>query len=245
MGPGCYPGRAVVTVDVRPLAPKVLIIEDDATVAEVLGRYLAEAGFSVGTEADGRAGLRRALDERPDLVVLDLLLPGLNGAEVCRRLRLAAPVPVIMVTALGEEIDRIRGLEIGADDYVTKPFSPREVTARAKAVLRRSREVASAAPPAVLQAGAIEVDVSTHQVRVGGRLVALTGKEFDLLAYLMRYPRRAFRREDLLEAVWGYREGDTSTVTVHVRWVRKKVEADPSRPRHLLTVWGVGYRFEP
>jgi DNA-binding response OmpR family regulator len=234
-------------MDAPPVAARVLIIEDDDTVAEVVGRYLAREGYDVEIESDGVAGLGRALSDPPDLVVLDLMLPSLGGLEVCKRIRAAAPVPVIILTALGEETDRIVGLELGADDYVAKPFSPRELTARVKAVLRRANGPlsASAGSPAVLRAGALEVDVTAHEARLGGELVALTAKEFDLLAYLMEHPRRAFRREQLLEQVWGFSYGDTSTVTVHIRRLREKIEADPSAPRYVCTVWGVGYRFEP
>jgi DNA-binding response OmpR family regulator len=234
-------------MDAPPLAARVLIIEDDDTVAEVVGRYLAREGYEVEIESDGAAGLDRALSDPPDLVVLDLMLPSLGGLEVCKRIRAAAPVPVIILTALGEETDRIVGLELGADDYVAKPFSPRELTARVKAVLRRANSplAASAGTPAVLRAGALEVDVTAHEARLDGQLVALTAKEFDLLAYLMEHPRRAFRREQLLDQVWGFSYGDTSTVTVHIRRLREKIEADPSAPRYVCTVWGVGYRFEP
>jgi DNA-binding response OmpR family regulator len=234
-------------IDAPAAAPaRVLIIDDDPTVAEVLARYLAREGYRVQTETDGAVGLRRALEDLPDLVVLDLMLPGMSGLEVCRRLRAVAPVPVIMLTARGEESARISGLELGADDYVAKPFSPREVTARAKAVLRRAGGSLPAARPgpAVLSAGRIELDTGTHEVRLDGAVVALTVKEFDLLAHLMRHPRRAFRREELLADVWGFTYGDASTVTVHVRRLREKIEADPSQPLHVRTVWGVGYRFE-
>jgi DNA-binding response OmpR family regulator len=227
-------------------APRVLVIEDDPNVAEVVGRYLAREGYTVETDCDGEAGLARALADPPDLVVLDLMLPSLGGLEVCRRLRSVAPVPVIMLTARGEETDRIAGLELGADDYVSKPFSPRELTARVKAVLRRAAgPVPAAAGAEVLTAGDLQVDVVAHEARLEGDLVALTSKEFDLLAHLMRHPRRAFRREQLLEDVWGFSYGDTSTVTVHIRRLREKIERDPSVPRYVVTVWGVGYRFEP
>ena len=227
-------------------ASRVLIIEDDPNVSEVVARYLEREGYRVERVADGAIGLTRALADPPDLVVLDLMLPSLDGLEVCRLLRAAAPVPVIMLTARGTESDRIAGLELGADDYVAKPFSPRELTARVKAVLRRAAGVVPAPPDqTVLRAGSLEVDVVSHEARVDGALVALTVREFDLLAHLMRHPRRAFRREELLEDVWGFSYGDTSTVTVHVRRLREKVEADPSAPRHVCTVWGVGYRFEP
>jgi DNA-binding response OmpR family regulator len=226
--------------------PRVLIVEDDPNVSEVVARYLEREGWTVESVSDGAVGLERALADPPDLVVLDLMLPSMGGLEVCRRLRTVAPVPVIMLTARGEEADRIAGLELGADDYVSKPFSPRELTARIKAVLRRAAgPLAAPAEPAILRAGGLEVDVVAHEARLDGALAALTAKEFDLLVHFMRHPRRAFRREDLLEAVWGFSYGDTSTVTVHVRRLREKIEADPSEPRYVCTVWGVGYRFEP
>ena len=228
---------------------RVLVVEDDATVAEVVMRYLEREGFEVETVGDGLVALDRARAALPDAVVLDLMLPGLDGLEVCRRLRALAPIPVIMLTARGEESDRVLGLELGADDYVTKPFSPRELTARVKSVLRRATGPLAAATvagePEVLAAGNLEVDTSARDVRVAGALAALTAREFELLVFLMRRPRRVFRREELLEQVWGYTYGDTSTVTVHIRRLREKVEADPSAPVHLQTVWGVGYRFDP
>jgi DNA-binding response OmpR family regulator len=225
---------------------RVLIIEDDPTVAEVVARYLKREGYAVDVVSDGAAGLRLALENVPDLVVLDLMLPSIGGLEICRRLRAVAPIPIIMLTARGEETDRITGLELGADDYVAKPFSPRELTARVKAVLRRATgPLSPAGDTATLRAGDLEVDVRSHEVRMAGDLVALTAKEFDLLVYLMSHPRRACRRETLLEEVWGFTTGDTSTVTVHIRRLRAKIELDPSAPRYVCTVWGVGYRFEP
>jgi DNA-binding response OmpR family regulator len=225
---------------------RVLIIEDDPTVGEVVARYLRREGYAVDVEADGAVGLQRALAHAPDLVILDLMLPSLSGLEICRRLRVAAPVPIIMLTARGAEADRIAGLEMGADDYVAKPFSPRELTARVKAVLRRATgPLPQSGEPAVLVSGDLEVDMRSHEVRLRGEPVPLTAKEFDLLAYLASNPRRAFRREALLEAVWGFTTGDTSTVTVHVRRLRAKIEPDPAVPRYVCTVWGVGYRFEP
>jgi DNA-binding response OmpR family regulator len=238
-------------VDAPPRTTRVLIIEDDPNVAEVVARYLEREGFAVQVASDGRIGLDTALANPPDLVVLDLMLPSLGGVEICQRLREAAPVAVIMLTARGEESDRIAGLELGADDYIAKPFSPRELTARVKAVLRRAQApLGGHQPPGLLRAGgqrgpSLEVDLVAHEVRLDGQLVALTAKEFDLLVHLMRHPRRAMRREELLQDVWGFSYGDTSTVTVHVRRLREKIEADASEPRFVSTVWGVGYRFEP
>lgn len=224
---------------------RVLVIDDDATLSEVVARYLERDGFEVTRCADGREGLRVALDDLPDLVVLDLMLPGIDGFEVFRRLREVAPIPVVMLTARGDEDDRVAGLELGADDYVAKPFSPRELAARVRAVLRRASGGLSDAGEATLRAGSLVVDVLAHDASRDGRQLLLTAKEFDLLAWLMRHPNQAFHRQDLLEQVWGYKYGDTATVTVHMRRLREKVEDDPSTPRHLCTVRGVGYRFEP
>lgn len=223
---------------------RVLVVEDDPTLSDVVSRYLQREGFDVETCADGAQGLARSLDWLPDLVVLDIMLPGLDGLEVCRRLRSSAPIPVVMLTARTEEDDRVLGLELGADDYVTKPFSPRELTARIKAVLRRSDGPVTGGGPGPLRAGALEVDPVAHEARRDGRPIHLTSKEFDLLVHLMRHPRQAFGRDELLESVWGWSYGDSATVTVHVRRLRTKVEDDPGAPRHLVTVSG-GYRFEP
>ena len=224
---------------------RVLVVEDDATVAEVVVRYLEREGFEVEWVADGREALERAEKALPDLVVLDLMLPGLDGLEVCRRLRGLAPIPVIMLTARGEESDRVLGLELGADDYVSKPFSPRELTARVKSVLRRAQGPLSQIDmPGVVNVGDLEVDLGAREARRGGQPITLTAREFELLAFLIRHPRRAFRREELLEHVWGYTYGDTSTVTVHIRRLREKIEPEPSAPTMIQTVWGVGYRFD-
>lgn len=223
---------------------RVLVVEDDPTVSEVVTRYLEREGFEVESLADGVAAVERALADLPAVVVLDLMLPGLDGLEVCRRLRAVAPVPVIMLTARGDEEDRVVGLELGADDYLAKPFSPRELMARVKAVLRRASEPFT--PGAgLLTFDDLEVDLTAREARVHDVPACLTAREFDLLSFLARSPRRAFHREDLLERVWGFTYGDTATVTVHVRRLREKLEVDPSQPRHLMTVWGVGYRFDP
>lgn len=222
------------------------MVDDDPTVAEVVARYLERDGHSVECVGDGAEALRRALADPPDLMVLDLMLPKVDGLLVCRKLRERWPVPVIMLTALGEEIDRVVGLETGADDYVTKPFSPRELALRVQSVLRRARGAAAVSGgTGVLRDDDLVVDVGAHEVRRGGELVMLTAREFDLLAYLMRNPRQAFSRAALLDQVWGWSFGDSSTVTVHVRRLREKVEPDPTAPRRIVTVWGVGYRYEP
>lgn len=225
---------------------RILVVDDDPTVAEVVSGYLHRAGFAVDHAADGPDALRRSGLTRPDLVVLDLMLPGLDGLEVCRRLRETGPVPVIMLTARGDEEDRITGLEVGADDYVTKPFSPRELVLRVESVLRRSRAAsAPAGPSAPLCAGNLTVDPATRRATRAGRELPLTLREFDLLAYFLEHPGAAHTREELMRRVWGWDFGDLSTVTVHVRRLRAKIEDDPAAPRLIQTVWGVGYRFEP
>lgn len=225
---------------------RVLVVEDDPTVAEVVARYLEREGFAVESVADGRDALARADAQLPDLVVLDIMLPGLDGLEVCRRLRSRAPIPVVMLTARGSEEDRVLGLELGADDYVSKPFSPRELTARVKAVLRRAGSpLDEDQRTGTLEFDGLTIDPAAREARVRGELATLTAREFELLAFLARRPRQVFRRDELLERVWGYTYGDTSTVTVHIRRLREKIEDDPSAPRRITTVWGVGYRFDP
>jgi two-component system response regulator ResD len=223
---------------------RVLVVEDDLTVAEVVLAYLRRAGYQVEHAADGREALEVAARSRPDLVVLDLMLPGLDGLEVCRRLREAGPICVIMLTALGAENDRVLGLEVGADDYVTKPFSPRELTLRVRSVLRRSGAPTPPGPANILRAGGLELDLTGHRASRNGAEMSLTTREFDLLAFLLAHPGEAFTREVLMRRVWGWEFGDQSTVTVHVRRLREKVEEDPADPRLLVTVWGIGYRFD-
>ena len=210
--------------------------------------YLRHAGLEPRHALDGQSALDLAATWRPDLVVLDLMLPGIGGLEVCRRLRAEqdpqVPLPVIMLTALGEESDRVRGLEGGADDYVTKPFSPRELTLRVQAVLRRAQVGRQASIVAPVRSGRLEVDSAARRVRSDGREVDLTVREFDLLAFFVSHPGRAFSRAELLEQVWGWSFGDLSIITVYVRRLRDKVEQDPASPTQLQTVWGVGYRWE-
>ncbi len=221
----------------------VLVVDDDHTVREVVVSYLRAGGHHVVDVADGESALV-AMRARPaDLVVLDLMLPGMGGLEVCRRLRQASDVPVIMLTALGAETDRIMGLGLGADDYVTKPFSPRELVLRVDSVLRRAGQLAEP-EVAVLHDGDLVIDCAQHVVVRAGERLALTVREFDLLRFLVANPGTAWSRDDLLRDVWGWMFGDVSTVTVHVRRLREKVEADPTRPTRLATVWGVGYRWE-
>jgi DNA-binding response OmpR family regulator len=226
---------------------RIIVVDDDPTVADVVGRYLVRDGHTVECVHDGHEALRRIAAQPPDLVVLDLMLPGIDGLEVCRRLRERWPIPVVMLTALGDETDRLAGFEIGADDYVTKPFSPRELAMRVRSVLRRAR--GAGLPPAadsgIVHDRDLSIDLAAHEVRLGGRLIQLTSREYDLLVFLMRNPRTAFTREQLLSEVWSWSFGDTSTVTVHVRRLREKLEPDPTMPKRIVTVWGVGYRYEP
>ncbi|MEU0162058.1 response regulator transcription factor [Streptomyces sp. NPDC006261] len=224
---------------------RVLVVDDDPTVAEVVVGYLHRAGYAVERAGDGAAALERFAAARPDLVVLDLMLPAMDGFEVCRRMRAHGPVPVIMLTARGDEEDRILGLETGADDYVTKPFSPRELVLRVESVLRRAGAGAPAAEGARPLSGAgLRLDRAARSASRDGVGLALTLREFDLLAFLLRHPGRAFGREELMREVWGWDFGDLSTVTVHIRRLRGKVEQDPARPRLIRTVWGVGYRLD-
>ncbi|MFL6136850.1 MAG: response regulator [Frankiaceae bacterium] len=227
------------------MATRVLVVDDDPNITDVLARYLTRAGYDVLLAHDGAGALDLAARGEPDLVVLDVMLPPPDGLEVCRQLRSTSTVPVIMLTALGEETDRLAGLEIGADDYVTKPFSPREVVLRVQAVLRRSRSSHVTTEPDVLRDGDLVLDLRAHEAIRAGRPLALTAREFDLLAFLLRHPRQAFTRTELLEQVWGWSFGDASTVTVHVRRLREKVEPDPSSPRRIVTVPRIGYRLDP
>jgi DNA-binding response OmpR family regulator len=226
---------------------RIMVVDDDRTLADVVGRYLILDGHRVECVHDGLAALRRIEEEPPDLVVLDLMLPGIHGLEICRQLRSRWPIPVVMLTALGEETDKIAGFETGADDYMTKPFSPRELTLRVRSVLRRARGggLQGAPSQAVISDGDLSVDLGAHEASLRGELVALTSREYDLLVFLLRHPRQAFTREQLLEQVWNWSFGDTSTVTVHVRRLREKLEADPALPHRIVTVWSVGYRYEP
>lgn len=226
---------------------KVLVVDDDTTVREVVVSYLRADGHDVLEAADGESALRLVAetpaDARVDLVVLDIMLPGIDGREVCRRLRTTHDVAIVMLSALGDADDRVLGLEVGADDYVSKPFSARELVLRVESVLRRSSGGAPATPE-VLVDDDLVIDGPRHLVTLAGRPLALTGREFDLLRFLVAHPGVAYSRDELLRQVWGWSVGDHSTVTVHVRRVREKVEPDPATPARLLTVWGVGYRWQ-
>ncbi len=222
----------------------VLVVDDEPIVRDVVVRYLEHAGFRTLQAGDGDTARELIEGEAPQLVVLDVMLPGTDGLALCRWIRARGDLPVILLTARGEEADRIVGLELGADDYVTKPFSPRELTARVRSVLRR----ATPGPAAVerLSFDDLELDAGTREVRLDGQKLRLTAKEFDLLFFLASNPSHVFSRDQLMNRVWGYEAAlDTGTVTVHVRRLREKIERDPSKPRRLETVWGVGYRFVP
>jgi DNA-binding response OmpR family regulator len=221
----------------------VLVVDDDETLASVVTGYLDRAGHRTKHVGDGTCALDTLGQELPDLVVLDLMLPGVDGLEVCRRIRITTPdLPVLMLTALNETEDRIAGLEVGADDYLAKPFSPRELVLRVDALLRRSRPAPK--PPTLIRVGSLTVDTVARRAIRDGTELALTIRELDLLAFLLANPGRAFRREELMRQVWGWSYGDLSTVTVHVRRLREKIEDDPSRPTIIQTVWGVGYRLD-
>jgi two-component system OmpR family response regulator len=225
---------------------KILIVEDDPNLLETLKYNLQRENYEVLTAADGEQGLEIALDRNPDLVILDVMLPKLSGFEVCRILRRKTTVPILMLTAKTDETDKVVGLELGADDYVTKPFGMRELLARIRAMLRRAQ--VTELPPSgekTLKIGDIEVDIDRHLASLKGSALELTPKEFDLLAFLAKNRGLVFSREKLLEKVWGYDyAGDSRTVDVHIRWLRQKIEADPGNPRHLITVRGAGYKME-
>ena len=224
---------------------KVLVVDDEPMVRDVLARYLQQAGFQVRAVEDGQQALDEFAEQTPDIVLLDLMLPRVDGLEVFNRMRRAASTPVIMLTARGDETDRIVGLEVGADDYITKPFSPPEVVARTRAVLRRTISNPAMLEDVEIVHGDLRIDARKRVVSLHEEPVRLTRKEFDLLTTLAAEPGTVFSRSRLLEEVWDFAWGDPSTVTVHIRRLREKIEDDPSSPRHLVTVWGVGYRFDP
>lgn len=225
---------------------RVLVVDDEPMVTEVVTRYLEREGYEVATVESGEKALTLAGNWDPDLVVLDIMLPGIDGLDVCRAIRKERNTPIVMLTARGEETDRIVGLEIGADDYVVKPFSPRELVARIKAVLRRAASpVVVGAPGDTVRFPGLSINPRTRVVEASGKSVDLTGKEFDLLHFLVSHPGQVFTREQLMDDVWDYTyAGDPSTVTVHIRRLREKIEPDPMRPRFVKTVWGVGYKFD-
>ena len=223
---------------------KILVVDDEPTLVATLRYNLEREGYEVVTASDGESGLSAARECRPDLLVLDLMLPVLDGLEVCRILRREMSVPILMLTAKAEEVDKVVGLELGADDYVTKPFGMRELIARVRALLRRA-ETAPAAEVEVLTMGDLQVDLRRREASFRGQALTLKLKEYELLLFFMRNPGRAFTRDQLLNQIWGYDfVGDTRTVDVHIRWLRQKIEDEPAKPTRLITIRGVGYRFE-
>jgi DNA-binding response OmpR family regulator len=228
------------------MAETILVVDDEPSICEVMSLYLSRDGFDVVTAADGDEALRLARERRPNLILLDVMLPYRSGLEITQTLRAEQETPIILLTARTDEIDRINGLELGADDYVVKPFSPREVVARVRAVLRRAGQPEQAkSHQSALCVGAFTIDASERSVKVGQRPVELTATEFDLLHFMARSPRQVFSRAQLLDNVWGSDfVADESTVTVHVRRLREKIEEDPSHPCYVQTVWGVGYKFD-
>jgi two-component system OmpR family response regulator len=228
------------------MGAKILLVEDDRTLLDVLKYNLVKEGYNVITATDGAQALEIARSQKPELIVLDIMLPELNGLEVCRILRKDMTVPILMLTAKGEEIDKIVGLEVGADDYMTKPFSMRELLARVRAMLRRAGMTGlESAEEAMINIGNLEIDTPRRRATLSGMALGLTQKEFDLLAFLARNRGLVFSREQLLERVWGYDyAGGTRTVDVHIRWLREKIEENPAKPKRLITVRGIGYKLE-
>jgi DNA-binding response OmpR family regulator len=224
------------------MARTILVVDDEPTLREVLAENLEQEGYAVSLAADGREALTRFRADRPDLVILDLMLPELSGVEVCRIIRAESATPILMLTAKQGEIDKVVGLEVGADDYVTKPFSLRELVARVRALLRRADQQSVEQPPAVVDLGHVQVDLAGHRILREGAIVSVKPKAFELLAFLVRHPGQVFTRDQLLERVWGYDYGGESrTVDVHVHWLRAQIEADSGRPQLIQTVRGVGY----
>ncbi|MBQ5952174.1 MAG: response regulator transcription factor [Lachnospiraceae bacterium] len=225
---------------------RILIIEDEESIAELERDYLELSGFEVEMEPDGARGLTRALREEYDLLILDLMLPGVDGFEICRQVRAEKNVPILMVSAKKEDIDKIRGLGMGADDYITKPFSPSELVARVKAHLARYERLVTAAAPEneTIEVRGLKIDKTARRVWVNGEEKQLTTKEFDLLCFLAQNPNRVFTKDELFENIWGMESvGDIATVTVHIKKIREKIEINTSKPQYIETIWGVGYRF--
>jgi DNA-binding response OmpR family regulator len=227
------------------VSQKILVVDDEPHILELVKYNLAQEGYEVLTAHDGAQAVARARDSQPDLIILDIMLPYVDGLEVCRQIRRDSAVPIIMLTAKGGELERVVGLEIGADDYVTKPFSPRELGARVRAILRRTTAEASPGQAGPLRGGGLILDPNTHEVTLDGRAVDLTAKEFELLRLLLSHPNRVFTRDFLLEHIWGYDYyGSTRTVDMHISRLREKIEDDPASPTYIVTVRGVGYKFK-
>jgi DNA-binding response OmpR family regulator len=227
------------------MASRILVVDDERIVTEVVERYLQLEGYEVRVAKDGKQALEIAGQWHPDLIVLDLMLPEVDGLEVCRRLNRDSPLPIIMLTAKGEETDRIIGLELGADDYIVKPFSPRELVARVKSVLRRTAHDINQKTDRILKYGDLVIDPMSRETTLKGDLVNLTAKEFDLLYFLASHPNEVYTREQLMNHVWDYSySAEYGTITVHIRRLRAKIETDPFKPHYIKTLWGVGYKFE-
>jgi len=227
------------------VSQKILVVDDEPHILELVRYNLTQEGYEVLTAHDGAQAVVRAREAQPDLIILDIMLPYVDGLEVCRQIRRASTVPIIMLTAKGGELERVVGLEIGADDYVTKPFSPRELVARVRAILRRTGGDASPGQAGPLHGGSLVLDPTTHEVTLEGRNVDLTAKEFELLRLLLSHPNRVFTRDFLLEHIWGYDYyGSTRTVDMHISRLREKIEDDPASPTYIVTVRGVGYKFK-
>jgi DNA-binding response OmpR family regulator len=224
----------------------IMVVEDEPNLAEVVSLYLHRAGYQVQVISDGEQALQALEQQLPDLLILDIMLPGIDGRSITRWLRDHSDTPIIMLTARRTEADRIAGLEMGADDYVVKPFSPQELVSRVRAVLRRTHGASAGSGDKPLAFGSLSIDPVTRLVNLGRDEIMLTAKEFDLLWLMASYPRKVYTREQLLDRIWGHSEYiDPGTVTVHIRRLREKIEQDPAQPVHLVTVWGVGYKFEP
>jgi len=225
---------------------QIVIVEDEPSISEVISLYLSRAGYEVTTFSDGLAAFDYFAKTLPDLVILDVMLPGMDGFSLIRNIRDRSEVPVILLTSRREESDRIAGLELGADDYVVKPFSPQELVSRVRAVLRRTQSKTESPTHRIVQTGNLNINPQTREVSANGSEIILTAREFDLLYHLVTHPRQVFSRDQLLESIWGMHDFiDPSTVTVHIRRLREKIELDPTSPVHLVTAWGVGYKFEP
>ncbi|PKO14353.1 MAG: DNA-binding response regulator [Chloroflexi bacterium HGW-Chloroflexi-10] len=224
----------------------IVIVEDEPDISEVVSLYLKRAGYSVVSYADGLTALNALNNQLPDLIILDVMLPGMDGFTLTRQLRDRSDVPIILLTSRREETDRIAGLELGADDYVVKPFSPQELVSRVRAVLRRTRSMTDTVAEGMINCGNLSINPQTRLVSLNGQEISLTAKEFDMLHHMALHPRQVFTRDQMLESVWGLSDFiDPGTVTVHIRRLREKIEEDPAYPVHLVTVWGVGYKFEP
>lgn len=225
---------------------RIVIVEDEPSISEVVSLYLNRAGYEVTSFSDGLAAFDHFSKVLPDLVILDVMMPGMDGFSLIRSIRDRSEVPVILLTSRREESDRIAGLELGADDYVVKPFSPQELVSRVRAVLRRTQSKTEPTSNGIVQSGKLIMNPQTREVMANGSEIILTAKEFDLLYHLASHPRQVFSRDQLLESIWGLQDFiDPSTVTVHIRRLREKIESDPTSPVHLVTAWGVGYKFEP